>query len=259
MHPVLFHFGFLTVRTYGVLIALAFLTGIEVVKRAARRRGIPDVFVMDLAVVVVLAGLVGARLFYVCLSWRYYSQHFLEIFKIWEGGLVFYGGFIAATAAGIIYVRRNKFPLGVTADCFAPGIALGQAIGRLGCFFAGCCYGKPTSLPWAVRFSNPASLSPLGVDLHPTQLYESAGDFAVALILWVLFNRRRDSNGQFFWLYVLLYGVLRFLVETLRGDERGGTLGGLYPSQCIALAAVLISLAVLVARSSHSHRPNHAA
>ena len=113
--------------------------------------------------------------------------------------------------------------------------------GAARCFFAGCCYGKPTPLPWGVRFTDPASLAPLGVQLHPVQIYESIGDLLIAGLLWSLLMRRKDTQGAIFWLYVFLYGTLRFFMESLRGDDRGPLYGGLAPSQVIALAAVLIS------------------
>src|SRR5579864_9007570 len=176
MHPILFQIGPLTLRTYGALIALAFLAAIRMAKWGVRLRGIPEAFLMDLSIILVFGGLIGARLFYVLLNFSYYLEHPLESLKVWEGGLVFYGGFLVASAAGIFYVRTKKYSVGVVADCLAPALAVGQAVGRLGCFFAGCCYGKPTSAPWAVTFKDPASLAPLGVDLHPTQIYESIGD-----------------------------------------------------------------------------------
>jgi phosphatidylglycerol:prolipoprotein diacylglycerol transferase len=167
---------------------------------------------------------------------------------IWEGGLVFYGGFIAAAAAGYFYSKKHGVSVPVLADCLSPALAMGQAIGRWGCFFAGCCYGKPTLLPWGVSFSDPASLAPLNVNLHPVQVYEAVGSVAISLILWRLFVKKPHwAPGQIFWLYVLLYGILRFFMEMLRGDERGGQWANLFPSQMIAIAAVLVSSSLLIA------------
>jgi phosphatidylglycerol:prolipoprotein diacylglycerol transferase len=246
----------MTLRTYGVLVALAFLAAMQIARVAAVRRRIPEGHLLDLVAVLVLSGLLGARLFYVVLNAAYYRQHLLDALKIWEGGLVFYGGFIAAAVTGVFFVRRWRLSLGSVADCLAPAIAVGQAIGRWGCFFAGCCYGRATSIPWAVRYQDSASLAPLGIDLHPVQLYESFGDLLIALFLWIVLVRRPNTNGNVFWLYTLLYGLLRFGLELLRGDERGPGAGGLSPSQLIALGAVLVSSSILIARAASQPNAN---
>lgn len=261
MHPILISWGPLSVRTYGALVALAFVLGVALLRWLGRERRIPDVFLLDLATVLVIGGLIGARVLYVLLSWDFFRMHPLDVFKIWQGGLVFYGGFLAAAAVGVWFVRKRRMPLGTIADLLAPGLALGQAIGRLGCFAAGCCYGRPTTLPWAVRFMNPESLAPLGVGLHPTQLYESAGDFGIAILLAFLVRTNRLRAGSVFWIYVVLYGVLRYGVELLRGDDRGAVVAGLYPSQWIAAVAVGVAVVALavVSRPSGRQGGTHAA
>lgn len=256
MHPVLFQLGPLTLRTYGVVVALAFLAAMQLTRAAGARRGIPEAHLLDLIAVLVLAGLLGARFFYVILNGSYYRHHPLEALKVWEGGLVFYGGFLAASAAGLFFVLRRRLPLGTVADCLAPAVALGQSVGRWGCFFAGCCYGRSTAAPWAVRYQDPASLAPLGIDVHPVQLYESFGNLAIAFFLWTHLTRNRHAEGNVFWLYVLLYGALRFGIEMLRGDDRGPVLGGLHPSQFIALAAFLVSASILIAKAVSPHDAN---
>jgi len=257
MHPILFHFGPLTIRTYGALVAVAFLVALRVARSTAQSRKIDEVFLLDLIAVLVLTGLIGARLFYVLLNTSYYALHPWDSFKIWEGGLVFYGGFLLASAAGIWYVRRKGFSVGKVADSLAPALVLGQAIGRWACFFAGCCYGRPTTVPWAVRFRDPASLAPWGVELHPTQLYESLGDLLIGLVLWIQVIRRKDTQGEIFWLYILLYAALRFGVEFLRGDDRGPTVGGLFPSQLIALVGILVASSVLIAQAASKSEIDH--
>jgi phosphatidylglycerol:prolipoprotein diacylglycerol transferase len=253
MHPILFQLGPLTLRTYGALIALAFLAALRLAKWAAQLRGIPEKFLMDLAILLVFSGLFGARLFYVLLSWPYYSVHLLESLKVWEGGLVFYGGFITAAIVGYVYARLHSVSVGMIADCLAPALAIGQSIGRWGCFFAGCCFGKPTSLPWAVHFKDPASLAPLDIGLHPVQIYEAFGNLAIAFIVWKrLLHKPEPPRGQVFWLYVLLYGVLRFGMEMMRGDDRGPLWADLYPSQLIAIAAILVAASILIAQMTAS-------
>jgi phosphatidylglycerol:prolipoprotein diacylglycerol transferase len=251
MHPIFFHLGPFTLRTYGVIIALAFLAALRVAKWAAVLRRIPERFLMDLSVVLVFSGIIGARLFYVLLNGSYYASHWLESFKVWEGGLVFYGGFLVAALCGVWYTRRHGVSVPTTADCLAPALAMGQAIGRWGCFFAGCCYGKPTTLPWGVQFTDPASLAPLNVTLHPTQIYEALGNLAISFFLWRRLVRKPEARpGQVFWLYVLLYGTLRFGMELLRSDDRGPTWADFYPSQLIAIAAILLSASILIAQAT---------
>ncbi len=248
MFPILFHLGPLTIRTYGAMVALAFLASLQLARQVARVRKIGEAFFLDLVALLIVSGLLGARIFYILVNLSYFRDHPWESFKVWEGGLVFYGGFLLAALVGIVFTRYRGYPVDEVADCLAPALALGQAIGRWGCFFAGCCYGRPTSMPWGVKFKDPASLAPLGVQLHPVQLYESTGNFLIAILLWSLLQRRRETHGDIFWLYVFLYGVLRFAMETLRGDDRGPVYGGLAPSQIIALAAILIAGSILLVK-----------
>ena len=147
----------------------------------------------------------------------YFLRNPLDIFKIWKGGLVFYGGVIFAIPVAVWYAKKKGLDIWSIADIFAPSLAIGHAIGRLGCFSAGCCYGKHADdLPWAVTFLNPESLARIGIPLHPTQLYESAGEFINFLILITL-RKRQAFKGQLFWAYLLIYSVIRFTVEILQG------------------------------------------
>jgi phosphatidylglycerol:prolipoprotein diacylglycerol transferase len=253
MFPILLHLGPLTIRMYGVMVAAAFLASLQMARTAAHARRIGEAFLLDLVALLIISGLLGARILYVLLNLSYFRDHPWESVKVWEGGLVFYGGFILAALVGTIFTRYRGYPIDDVSDCLAPALALGQGIGRWGCFFAGCCYGKPTSLPWGVIFKDPASLAPLGVRLHPVQLYESLGDIAISALLWFLLRRRKESHGEIFWLYLLSYGILRFVMETLRGDDRGAMIGGLAPSQIIALTAILISGSVLLVKKTSPH------
>ncbi len=250
MFPILFHLGPLTIRTYGAMVAVAFLASLQMARIAARARRIGETFLLDLVALLILSGLLGARLLYILVNISYFREHPWESVKVWEGGLVFYGGFLLAALVGVIFTRYRGYAVAEVADILAPALALGQGIGRWGCFFAGCCYGKPTPLPWGVRFTDPASLAPLGVQLHPVQLYESTGNFLIAALLWSLLRRQKESHGRIFWLYVLLYGLLRFAVESLRGDDRGPVHGGLAPSQIIALLAVLVSGSIFLVQTA---------
>jgi phosphatidylglycerol:prolipoprotein diacylglycerol transferase len=249
MHPILFSLGPLTVHTYGVLVAAGFLIGIAFAVRQAKKEGIPSDKIIDLGFYIILAAIIGSRLLFILVNAGHYIANPLDIFKLWEGGLVFYGGILFAVPAGIWYVSKNRLGLWNIADIFAPSIAIGHAFGRLGCFAAGCCYGKAAaSLPWCVIFTDPNCLAPTNVALHPTQLYESAGEFINFLIL-VSFRKYKTFNGQVFMSYLLLYSVLRFTVEFFRGDvERGFIFQNLSVSQGISIAMFLtgvIGLSVL--------------
>jgi phosphatidylglycerol:prolipoprotein diacylglycerol transferase len=223
MHPDLFSIGPITIHTYGVMVAIGFLLGIGLALRQARKEGIPPEKISDLSFYLLLAAIIGSRIFYILLNPGPYIKNPVAILKIWEGGLVFYGGLIFAVITGVIYIKRHNLSLWQIADIFAPSIAVGHAIGRLGCFFAGCCHGRPADLPWAVTFTDPHSLAPLGMALHPTQLYEAGGEFINFLIL-LLLRKRQTFRGEVFWSYVILYSILRFFVEFFRGDAARGML-----------------------------------
>jgi phosphatidylglycerol---prolipoprotein diacylglyceryl transferase len=220
MHPILFRIGPFTLHTYGLLISTGVLLAIALAVRQARREGEDPQQMLDLAFYLLLASIVGSRLLYVLLFYRDYFSHPWAIFKLWEGGLVFYGGFVLAFVVGIWYLRRHRLSLWKTADIWAAPLALGHAIGRLGCLAAGCCYGRPARIPWAVIFTDPQSLAVLGVPLHPVQLYEAFANLLLFLFLF-LYRPYRRFEGQIFWLYALLYSVIRFGLEFFRGDERG--------------------------------------
>ena len=220
MHPILFKIGPLTLHTYGLLISTGVLLAVALAVRQARREGEDPQKMLDLAFYLLLASIVGSRLLYVLISYGDYLVRPWAIFKLWEGGLVFYGGFVLALMVGIWYLDRHRLPLWKTADIWAAPLALGHAVGRLGCFAAGCCYGKPTGVPWSVTFTDPQSLAILGVPLHPVQLYEAFANLLLFIFL-CLYRPYRRFEGQIFWLYVLVYSVIRFVLEFFRGDLRG--------------------------------------
>jgi phosphatidylglycerol:prolipoprotein diacylglycerol transferase len=236
--------GPFTLHTYGVLLAVAFLAGLWVASRLARREKLDAGRVTDMAVWVLIAGLVGAKALLVIVDWSYFSSRPLELRTIFQSGGVFYGGLVAGILVAWFCARRYALPGWRTADVLAPGVVLGQAIGRLGCFSAGCCWGKPTGLPWSVTFHDKYTGSTIGTPLetavHPSQLYESAGAFLLfAFLLWL--SRRKAFHGQVVLVYVGLYSLLRFALEFWRGDtERGLWLGNtLSTSQLVAIALVI--------------------
>ena len=245
MHPVLLQVGSLKVYSYGVFVAVGFMASLWVAGREIARRGGDREKFYDMGFWVVLSAIAGARLFHVLVYWRSYAANPLEILKLWNGGLVFYGGFIAAVAACLVFLRRNRIPFLPVADASAIGIPLGLAFGRIGCTMAGCCFGKPSTLPWAVTFSDPASLAPLHVPLHPAQIYESLSGFAIFGILY-LTRDRFVTPGTRFWTMLILYGAARSFLEIFRDDPRG-FLGPFSESQIVSVALISYAVASLVA------------
>ena len=239
MFPRLFHIGSFSLPTYGLLVALAFLTALWMASRFAKEKGINSEKVVNLGVYCALAGMLGAKVMMIALDPEY-RAHPMEIFTLatLQSAGIFFGGFVLALIFAYFYMRAQGLPVLATADIFAPGLALGHGIGRLGCFAAGCCWGRPTHLPWAVTFNNPDATTgvPLGVPLHPTQLYEA---FAEGIICLVLLHRmkREHRDGLIIGMYLLLYGLVRFGVEFLRMHDASNPLGGpLTLEQWVALA-----------------------
>jgi len=248
MHPVLIRLGPFTIHTYGFLIAIGFLVALWLATLQAKKEGIQPGRIMDLGFYILLGAIVGSRLFFIFINAGHYINHPLDVFKIWEGGLVFYGGVLLAVPVAVWYMKRNGMDLWQTADIFAPSIAIGHVFGRLGCLAAGCCHGKAAEdLPWGIIFTDPECLAPTNVLLHPTQLYESAGEFIIFLALIMLRNHK-SFTGQLFMMYLIFYAVLRFIIELFRGDvARGFIMGGISVSQGISLLLLIAGIAGLVA------------
>lgn len=252
MFPQLFHIGGFAQSTYGVLVALAFLVALMVIGRLARRAGLNYDAVLNLGIYCALAAIVGAKLMMVLIDIPYYASNPAEIFSLasLQAGGVFYGGLIGALIMAAVYMRRKHLAPLVTADVFAPGIALGHGIGRLGCFAAGCCWGVPTHLPWGVTFTNPVAKqlvgTPLGIALHPTQLYESVAEFCIfGVLYWRI--RKPHAPGAIISLYLILYSTARFLVEFVRFHEQSNPFGGpLDTSQWISLALAALGAGYFV-------------
>ena len=244
------HLGPLTLYTYGVLLATAFLAGLWVAGRQARKEGLKEDRVTDLAVYLLIAGLLGAKLLLLATDWFYYSSNPRQLLTIMQSGGVFYGGLLAALPVAWWYVRRHGLPGWQTADALAPGVAIGQVIGRIGCLAAGCCYGRPTNLPWAITFTDVQAArivgTPLDTPLHPVQLYES---LAVLGIFFALLRiaRRKSFHGQVVVSYLALYAVARFAIEFYRGDaSRGSVLGGLLSTSQFISVLMLLGVALVL-------------
>ena len=249
MYPRLFEFGPITVYTYGVLLAAAYLLGLKLAMTRAQQRGLDHNRVLDLGIYIIISALLGAKLLLLITDFKSFSADPRELLTLARSGGVFYGGLILAVSVALWYIRRIGLPLWTTCDVFAPGIALGHVIGRFGCLFAGCCYGKPTTRPWGITFTDPFAAAnvgtPLGVPLHPTQLYEAGAEFVILMLLLSTERKGRPFPGRTFWLYMLLYAVSRFIIEFYRGDERG-TVGMFSTSQFISIVLAPLAIVMLV-------------
>ncbi|HKZ81905.1 MAG TPA: prolipoprotein diacylglyceryl transferase [Pyrinomonadaceae bacterium] len=261
MYPELFRIGNFPINTYGVFLALAFLSAILVTVRLAGREGLSREKMYDLSLWMLLASLIGSKLL-MLLTEPEYREHPLQLLSLdfLRSGGVFYGGLLAAMLTGYFLMRRYQLPWWKTADACAPGIAIGNFFGRQGCFAAGCCWGKPTTLPWGVKFTelgNEVTGVPIDAHLHPTQLYESfAMLIAFFFLLWL--HRRKAFNGQIILVYALIYSIVRFAVEFVRDDPRGDILGlttftGLSTSQMISILVGGGALVLLMIRRRRAH------
>ncbi len=259
MHPIFIKLGPLTIHTYGLAIALAFLAGTTLSVHLGKREGQNPQLLYDLIFYAMLAAIIGSRLLYVLTEYRHYINDPLRIFKLWEGGLVFYGGLIAAVGVGFVFMWRQGMPVWATTDILAPGISLGQAIGRVGCLMAGCCYGAPTHAFWGITFSDPDCLAPVGIKLHPAQIYSSLESLAIlGVLMWL--RKHRSFEGQIFWAYIGMYSVTRFIIEFFRGDERGGIMLGnlvLSTSQFISLLTLITAVVMYLKLRSKSNSVGH--
>lgn len=250
MHPILFEIGRFPVYTYGVLLAAAYLLGLQFALIRARTRGLDPTRVMDLGIWIIISALAGAKLLLLIVDYDTFARNPAELLTLLRSGGVFYGGLIAAVAVALWYVRRYRMPMWTVTDVFAPGIALGHVIGRMGCLFAGCCFGRETSVPWAITFHNAYAATnvgtPLNKPLHPTQLYEAAAELLILVFLLVTERKGRPYPGRTFWAYMLLYGISRFIIEFYRGDTRG-TVGMFSTSQFVSILIVPLAIVMLIA------------
>ncbi|MBV8817294.1 MAG: prolipoprotein diacylglyceryl transferase [Acidobacteriaceae bacterium] len=247
MLPKLISIGSFYIPTYGVLVALGFLAGLSITLRLARETGLPSEKISNLAVYCAMAGMGGGKLFMFLFDLDSYIRNPGQIFTLetLQAAGVFHGGLICALIVAVLYLRKQQLPVFKTMDAFAPGIALGQSIGRLGCFAAGCCWGKECNLPWGVRFrSDFAASVPLNKTLHPVQLYESAADLVIFGLLYRAFARHH-TNGNVIALYLVLYSTARFFIEFFREHEQS-LVGPFSLTQWIALALLLTGALMLL-------------
>ncbi len=239
MHPVLFKIGPVSFYSYGAMVALGFLIGLRVACVNAEKNSFTKQQIIDLALYVLISGIIGARILFVILNMKYFLKNPLEIFMITQGGLTILGAIPFATIVGILYAKKKNLPVLKLADFIIVYVALGQAIGRIGCFLNGCCYGKPTSSFFGVRFPGYSEV------VHPTQIYSALAMFILFLILRFI-RDRKTYDGQVFISYGLFYCVFRIFVEFLRSDS-SAVLLGLNVFQIISIALFIICLYLGVA------------
>lgn len=259
MHPLLFNIGPIPIHSYGLLIAIGFLSALEVIRRLCLKTKLPVDPVLDIVFWLLISGFIGARILFVITRWEYFLANPLEIVRVWEGGLVFFGGLITATAVFLYQIRKTKLPIWKMMDVLTPGLVLNHAFGRLGCLAAGCCYGKPTEHPWGIHLNSElVERSLRGIALHPVQLYE-AGSLLILFIglIWVF--GRKKFDGQVGLTYFVIYPVIRSIVEIFRGDLIRGFIidPWLSTSQFISIFVVLGALAVLMLRLKQVNAPRH--
>jgi phosphatidylglycerol:prolipoprotein diacylglycerol transferase len=262
VHPTLFEipirvFGRnIGVHSYGFFIAVGFVLGVYLAMREARKVGEDPEKILDVSFWLLIAGLVGSRAVFILVNWRDYFRDPLGLLRLWEGGLVWYGAFLGALLAAWLFVRRHRLKFFRIADILIPSVPLGHAFGRLGCFSAGCCWGRQCAADFAlaVRFEHPEALAPRHIPLHPVQLYEALGETAIFFAL-ILVRSRKRFDGQVVLMYMTLYPILRSLVEIFRGDKARGFLveGVLSTSQFISL---LVFVAAVITQVIFARRAN---
>jgi phosphatidylglycerol:prolipoprotein diacylglycerol transferase len=251
VHPTLFKFQGIELHTYGLLLAIAFLVGIQLFVARARARGLPEEPMHTLALWLLVLAILGGRALFVLTHWSDYAADPLAIVRLWEGGLMLYGGYILAIAGGIVFLRRAKIPVWRVADAAAPSMAIGVGIGRLGCFMNGCCYGLPTALPWAVTFppGSPATYVFGGLAIHPSQLYLSGAGFLIFATL-LLLDRTQRFDGWLFWVYIAIDAGFRFVIDFTRYYDETSAIGSIGPlafnvNQVLSAGLILAAVVML--------------
>jgi phosphatidylglycerol:prolipoprotein diacylglycerol transferase len=249
MYPKVLEFGPITIHTYGLILAAAFIVGIWVTSRNAKKIGMNADYIWNIGLTVIFSALVGSKILLFFSDYHYYSRNFRELFSLstLRSTGVYCGGLLLALGSAFWYARRKQIAILTLADLAAPGIALGQAIARLGCLSAGCCYGAPTQMPWGITFTSQYAYDnigvPLNIALHPTQIYEAAGNACLFIFLmWRL--SKNHIKGQILLEFLGLYALLRFVGEFYRNDDRSLVLYDLLSmSQFIAILTILGSAA----------------
>ena len=248
MHPILVRFFGFSIHSYGVMLAIGFVVGISLAAREAVRTGLDPEKVLNLAFWILISSIVGSRLFHCIVFYPQYIRDPLRILKLWEGGLVFYGGFLGALLAGLVYCRVQHLNYWELGDLLMPSVMLGLVFGRIGCSLAGCCFGKACGpgFPLGMTFQNPLGLGIKNTPLYPTQVISALNALAIFLILW-LYRKKKRFHGELVAICLIVYGVTRSLIEILREDPRGFLhLGPLLLSESQVVSVFMLLLAAYV-------------
>ena len=244
INPAIVQIGHFAIRWYGLAIAAAILVGFMVALHEAKRKGIPEQEVYSMGFWVVIAGIVGARLLHVVDKWDYYLANPGAVLAFQNGGLAILGAVLGGAAAGVVYLRRRGLSIGKMADVVAPGLILGQAVGRIGCTINGDAVGAPTNLPWGFVYTNPDAMAPsLGQAYQPTQVYEMLWDLLIFGFLWWA-RRRIKVDGLLFLLYLSLYSAGKFAISFWR--QEATFLFGLQEAQVVALASLAFAVGMAI-------------
>lgn len=251
MHPILFDNGTITIYSYSVYLTAACILALGIAMREARLRKLQYNLAPVAGSIAIFSGFIGARLLYVALNPAVFAEKPLEIFRIWNGGMLFPGAIIFGSMGALIFLKSKRQPVLPWTDSFAPALAMGIAIGRIGCFFAGCCHGIPASVPWAVTFMDPESLAPVGTPLHPTQLYYSLSGLVIfaAIMIAIRFIKK---HGTVSGLFLTLFASSHFLIEFFRADHKG-LIGQVSLTQLITLAFLSIGVYLLLQKNYGSN------
>jgi phosphatidylglycerol:prolipoprotein diacylglycerol transferase len=263
MFPEVFHLGPLHLRSFGVMLAVAFLVGSRLALGEARKRGIDESKLLNLVLVILVSSIVGARGMYVVTHWGDYAARPFDALALWEGGLTLYGGFALGTIAGFVYMKKSGLPMGATADAVTPAVALGVGIARIGCFLNGCCFGLPGHAAWCMRF--PPGSPPYEIfgntPLEPSQLYNAGAAFLLfLLVLWL--RGRLKAPGQLWWFFLALFMLVRIPIDATRYYEPSAYVlnspfGPVTDSNVIGAGIFLVSVAMffLAGRAARGEAP----
>jgi len=260
MFPTIAKLGPLALHSWGLMLALAFLAGIAIAYLRAKKKGLDPQHIVDMAVIVIVAGVIGGRLAYVLVHLSDFKDFPLEVFAIWRGGMTFYGGAVLGFIAGMVYLKRKRLNVWIVADIVAPSLSFGLFVGRIGCFLNGCCFGEPTTRAWGILFplgSYADQVYGASVHIHPTQLYSSlAGLVIFFLLLWI--ERWWRFNGSLFWRYVTLYSLWRIFIDFFRYYEPSSIyqIGSwqVTESQLTSIGTLIVSIVMLSVLSRKKFR-----
>lgn len=261
MRPVLFSIFGLKIYGYGVMMAVGIIAAVLLLSYRSKKIGYNEDSIINMIFLAVICGIAGGKILFLITMLGNIIKEPSSIINMIRSGFVIYGAVIGGALGVLFYCRRKKWDFLKMADLIIPSVALGQAFGRIGCFLAGCCYGKPTTLPIGIVFKN-SPFAPNGVRLQPTELYSSAFDFFLTVVL-LLYTKRNKKNGRVFAMYMILYSVGRFIVEFLRGDNIRGFIGVFSVSQFIGIFVVILGILLYnfdkIERSFKKHKSNEEA